>query len=387
MLKVVVDATPLRPKPSGIGIYVLNLINHLSSLQTQENFQLGIYYQPPFKNWLKGNFLFPEILKEYSRFYLLPIPVTISNILAKYPNPIIPYFEQRLECPNIVHGTDHVVYPCKNSLKVMTIHDLTFIKHFEYSNSIVRTYLSRIQQCLEGNTLVLTVSHSSKKDIIDYLEVDPNHIYVTHLASRYPPEYLSTELDNHLVKTFGDYDFSKPYLLFVGTLEPRKNINSLILAFNLLKQRFKIDHQLVLIGKKGWHYKPIFAAIDSSPWKHHIHHLDYLSDELVALFYSKADAFIYPSYYEGFGLPVLEAMTLGAPVVTSNTSSLPEVTGDAALLIDPNDLTSLADAILQVISDSQLRSTLIQKGKERAKLFSWERTAKETLKAYRTIAV
>ena len=110
-----------------------------------------------------------------------------------------------------------------------------------------------------------------------------------------------------------------------------------------------------------------------------------MSDELVALFYSKANVFVYPSHYEGFGLPVLEAMTLGAPVVTSNTSSLPEVAGDAALLIDPNDPIHLANAVLKVISDSQLRNELIQKGKARAKLFSWDKTAQETLNAYKSL--
>jgi glycosyltransferase involved in cell wall biosynthesis len=113
--------------------------------------------------------------------------------------------------------------------------------------------------------------------------------------------------------------------------------------------------------------------------------LNYLSDELVALLYSQTDVFVYPSHYEGFGLPVLEAMTLGAPVITSNTSSLPEVAGDAALLVDPDNPTQIADAILKVISDSQLRNELIHKGQERAKLYSWERTAKETLKAYRSL--
>ncbi|MFN7499336.1 MAG: glycosyltransferase family 4 protein [Dolichospermum sp.] len=125
--------------------------------------------------------------------------------------------------------------------------------------------------------------------------------------------------------------------------------------------------------------------MENSPWKKEIHHLDYLSNELVALFYSKAEVFLYPSHYEGFGLPVLEAMTLGSPVITSNISSIPEVTGNAAILIDPNDYMQLAEAILQVISDSQLRQNLINKGKIRADLFSWERTAAETLKAYKSI--
>jgi glycosyltransferase involved in cell wall biosynthesis len=216
------------------------------------------------------------------------------------------------------------------------------------------------------------------------LRVNPEKVYVTPLASRYYANYISPEVAEKL-ELEAKYDFSKPYLLFVSTIEPRKNINSIITAFNLLKQNYKIEHQLVLIGKKGWSYEPIFAAIESSLWKKEIHHLDYLSDELVALFYSKADVFVYPSHYEGFGLPVLEAMTLGAPVVSSNTSSIPEVAGDAAILIDPQDSMQLAEAILKVISDRQLRQDLINRGKERAKLFTWERTARETLKAYRTI--
>jgi len=132
-------------------------------------------------------------------------------------------------------------------------------------------------------------------------------------------------------------------------------------------------------------YKSIFAAIEASPWREYIHHLDYLSDELVALFYSEADLFVYPSYYEGFGLPVLEAMSLGAPVVAANTSSLPEVAGDAALLVDPKDWQALADAIMKILDDGSFRSQLIQKGKERSKLFSWERTARETLNAYQSL--
>jgi glycosyltransferase involved in cell wall biosynthesis len=173
--------------------------------------------------------------------------------------------------------------------------------------------------------------------------------------------------------------------LLVSTLEPRKNIINAIKAFNYLKNTEKIEHQLVIIGQKGWQYKPILAAIANSPWQKDIHYLGYLSDRQVAYFYSQAEVFVYPSYYEGFGLPVLEAMSLGAPVVTSNTSSLPEVAGDAALLIDPRDPIQLAEAILKVISDSQLRHLMVKKGKERAKLFSWEKTAKETINAYKSL--
>ncbi|MEH1829641.1 MAG: glycosyltransferase family 1 protein [Nostoc sp.] len=385
MLKVLVDATPVDSKPSGVGFYVANLICALDVLQKEENFQLGVVYQPGLKNWLRRDFSFPESLKHSSQEHLLPLPVRISDLLLALDfKPSLFYFEKYFGSPDILHGTNYSVYPCQNSLKVMNIYDLTFIKYPNYIDSVVKTYTEKVKRCLQWTDLILTISESSKKDIIEYLEVDPNKVYVTPLASRYYPNYLSEEVAQILEKK-ANYDFSKPYLLFVSTIEPRKNINNIITAFNYLKEKYKIEHQLILIGRKGWHYEPIFAAIENSPWANQIHHLNYLSNELVALFYSKADVFVYPSHYEGFGLPVLEAMMLGVPVISSNTSSIPEVTGDAAILVDPNNPIQLGEAILKVISNSQLRQELIDKGKSRAKLFSWERTAKETLNAYRTI--
>lgn len=391
MLKVVIDATPVEPKPSGVGFYVTNLIRALDALQEQEKFQLGIAYQPRFQNWLLGKLALPDCLNEYSQIHILPIPVKVSDLLltsTQISNSFLSYFEHYFKrCfnnPDILHGTNYSVHPCNNSLKVMNIYDLTFLKYPHYIDSVVKTYTERVKLCLQWTDLVITISESSKKDIVEYLKVDPEKVYVTPLASRYHPNYLCADKIPELEKQ-ANYNFSQPYLLFVSTIEPRKNITAIISAFNYLKEKHKIEHKLILIGKKGWNYKPIFAAIEHSPWKHHIHHLDYLSDELVALFYSKADVFVYPSHYEGFGLPVLEAMTLGVPVVSSQASSIPEVAGDAALLINPNEPIQLAEAILKVISDSQLRQQLIDKGKEQAKLFTWERTARETLKAYKSL--
>jgi glycosyltransferase involved in cell wall biosynthesis len=385
MFKVVIDVTPVDSKPSGVGLYVLNLVENLSKLQHPESFELGLAYQAGLKNWLQGKLDFPENLKHYSNLYQIPIPVRISNLLLDYLPQFFPHYLQPiLENPNIFHGNNYTVYPYKNIQKIITIHDLSFIRHPEYVNSVVKQYTKRLIKCLEWTDLIITISESSKQDIIDYLKVPSEKVIVTPLASRYNANFLSTLNLEKEVKNI-NYDLSKPYLLFVSTIEPRKNINAIISAFNFLKKRHKIEHQLVLIGRKGWNYEPIFTAIENSPYKNEIHHLDYLSNELVALFYSKADVFLYPSHYEGFGLPVLEAMTLGTPVIASNTSSIPEVTGNAAILIDPNDYMQLAEAILQVISDSQLRQNLINKGKIRADLFSWERTAKETLKAYKSI--
>ena len=385
MFKVIIDVTPIDSQPSGVGLYVFNLVEALSKLEYTESFELGLAYQPGLKNWLKGKLDFPDNLQLYPNIYQIPIPVRLSNLFLDYLPQIFPHYLQPiLGKPNVFHGTNYTVYPYKNIQKVITIYDLSFIRYPEYTNSVVQQYTKRLIKCLEWTDLIITISESSKQDIINYLKVPAEKIFVTPLASQYNANFLSSlDLDKEVDNI--NYDFSKPYLLFVSTIEPRKNINAIISAFNFLKQKYKVEHQLVLIGKKGWNYEPIFTAIQNSPCKDEIHHLDYLSNELVALFYSKADVFLYPSHYEGFGLPVLEAMTLGTPVITSNTSSIPEVTGDAAILIDPNDYMQLAEAILQVISDSQLRQNLINKGKIRADLFSWERTAKETLKAYKSI--
>ncbi|MCW6037310.1 glycosyltransferase family 4 protein [Spirulina subsalsa FACHB-351] len=383
MANILIDATPITKSLSGVGIYIFNLIKQIKSLKNNHKSTIGIVYQPGLKEWIQKKVKLSPNIKNYHPQYHLDLPVRFSNLLLDYYPQFFPkYWEPILESPDIIHGTNYTVFPYKNCRKVMTIYDLTFLKYPDYIDSVVKQYGRRVQKCLQWTDLVLTISESSKRDIVEYLNFDPERVVVTPLASRYTEQTLET-----LPKPPVDlaYDFRKPYLLFVSTLEPRKNITTLIAAFNQLKEQYKIDHELVLIGQKGWRYEPIFKAIASSPYSHHIHHLNYLPDELVALFYSQAEAFIYPSHYEGFGLPVLEAMTLGAPVITSNTSSLPEVAGEAAMLIDPNEVEDLTQGILKVISDSQLRQDLIQKGKQQAKLFSWERTAQETLAAYRSI--
>lgn len=375
MLTISLDATALRPNPSGIGYYVYSLIQALSQLQSSENFKLNLFYQPSVKNWLRGNLSPSELFKNYPDVYCLPLPVTLSNLLTKFPNPLISYFEQYLQDPDIVHGTDHIVYPCQKSLKVMTIHDLTFLKYPEYVPLIVKTYTERVKRCLKWTDLIITMAQTTKEDIITYLNVKPEKIWVIPLASRYGslPRVKSGDLP---------YNLDKPYLLYVGTLEPRKNIQNLIFAFDYLKKKYDIPHDLVLIGKIGWKYEAIFQAREKSKYKASIYHLNYLSDELVAQFYQNARVFVYPSLYEGFGLPVLEAMTLGTPVVTSNISSLPEVVAAAALTVNPQDVVELAEAIFQVISRADLREKLIAAGQARAKMFSWEKTAKQTLQAY-----
>lgn len=174
------------------------------------------------------------------------------------------------------------------------------------------------------------------------------------------------------------YKINKKYILFVGTLQPRKNIVRLIEAFS------KIHHQqqlnLVIVGKKGWMYEEILEAPKQYGIENQIKFLEFVPDEDLSLLYKNALCFVLPSLYEGFGLPVLEAMTQGCPVITSNVSSLPEAGGDAALYVDPEDVDDIAAKMQSLVKDEELRKTLIEKGYKQVKKFSWEKAARETLK-------
>jgi glycosyltransferase involved in cell wall biosynthesis len=391
MFRAVIDATPLTPQPSGVGFHVLNLIQALAKLQVSTDFQLGVSFQPPLKQWLRGDFSVPPPLRDQADLTVIPWPVRLTNAVnampLRSPEWAGQYFEQTLGRPDILHGTNFSVYPRHRARTLLTIYDLTCLKYPHYVDGVARRYGDRLKHCLQWTDGILTISEHSKRDIVEYLNVKPDTVYVAYLASRYgdPGDHPTEASSPGSLKAGLAPPIPDPYILFVSTIEPRKNVIGLVQAFNQLKRTLDIPHHLVLVGRKGWNYQPIFAEMARSPWTEQIHHLDYLSDAAVAACYRHAAVFAFPSYYEGFGLPVLEAMTLGAPVVTAATSSLPEVAGDAAILVDPHDPASIAAGIAQVLTDPQLRATLVQRGKIRARQFSWETTALDTLKAYREL--
>lgn len=380
MLRITIDTSPIQPNPSGIGFYVVKLLEELTNMAAETAIELNPVLQISIKSALRGNFSPPDPLKVFTNIKYVPIPIKATNFLIRHPQLFLPLFEKSFGLTDIFHGTNYTVFPFRRSRQIMTIYDLTFIKYPKYSNTIVQGYADRVRRCLHWTDLVLTISESSKHDIVKHLGFDADRIIVTPLASRYNLGAQSGTL------AFDDYDLSQPFILFVSTIEPRKNILGLIEAFDYLKQTQKIQHNLVLIGQKGWLYEPIFERIARSPYRDHIYHLNYLPDDVVMEFYRKADCFVYPSHYEGFGLPVLEAMTLGTPVICSNNSSLPEVSGDAAIMIDAGDDMAIANAIMQVIDDRPFREELIQRGYAQARTFSWRETAKKTLRAYQLLA-
>jgi glycosyltransferase involved in cell wall biosynthesis len=177
---------------------------------------------------------------------------------------------------------------------------------------------------------------------------------------------------------------AQPYILNVGTLEPRKNLAGLLQAFARARRK-GLPHSLVVVGANGWGNSSVERLVDELGIREHVHVSGFVDDQTLPRLYAAADFFVYPSLYEGFGLPVLEAMACGAPVITSNVSSMPEVAGGAALLVDPRSTDELCDAMLRLAGDGQLRSLLRVKGKERAGQFSWERTAEQTWQIYQEV--
>ena len=184
---------------------------------------------------------------------------------------------------------------------------------------------------------------------------------------------------------FTKYSITGSFILFVGNISPRKNILALLQAFNKLKKR-GIKHKLVIAGKKDQRYEQVLKTLNELNLGGEVIFTGYVPEEDLPKLYNAADLFVYPSLYEGFGLPILEAMACGTPVVASNVSSLPEVAGDAGLLVNPQDVDALTNAMYKVLTDDKLKESLIDKGLERAKFFSWEKTARETLEVYKEVA-
>ena len=220
---------------------------------------------------------------------------------------------------------------------------------------------------------VITISNSSKDDIIKYYKIPEKKVSVVHLGLKdLPMESSSRDLSK--------FGVTKKFILFVGTLQPRKNIESLVEAYSLLPKNLRSQYQLVIVGKKGWLYEDILNSPEKFGVVDEVLFLDYVTDEDLPHFYKQAEVFVLPSLYEGFGLPILEAMRYGCPVATSNVSSLPEAGGDAAEYFDPNDVMDISNTIKKILEDSGLRKKMIEKGNEHYKKFTWDKAAKEVLK-------
>ena len=374
-IRVAVNATVINEKEkTGIALFALNLLNSLQKLDQANRYDIFT---------LTGS---DTGLINGANFKIRPLPGFIRHL---------PYLNQWMiwyawyytghSCqlsamkPGVLLSLDFDVPLYNKCPSVCMIYDLTplifkdmFPLHFR-----VR-YRWQLNHAAGNAAKIIAISEDSKKDIVNYLGVDPQKVIVAYPG--FDSRLFKPESDLQKVQKFKEkYALGDQYILFMGAWNARKNIIRIIEAFELLKNEHGIKHKLVLAGKRAWKDEIIFEKIKSSPFNSEIIIPGYLPYESVPVLMSGADMFIFPSLHEGFGIPPLEAMACGTPVITSGVSSLPEVVGDAGLLVDPYNVSDIASAMYRLISEPGLRETMIGKGLERARLFSWERTARTVL--------
>lgn len=287
--------------------------------------------------------------------------------------------------PDVFFSPNHYAPRVSPVPTVVSIMDLSYIYFPDMFNSSDLYQLRNwTRYSVKKASKILTISQASKNDIITEYKKISDDIVVTYPGIK----VFDTEKDQNMTDLQKKNHINGKYILFVGTLQPRKNIVRLFEAFKILREKEKFsDYRLVVVGKKGWLYENIIQAPQLLGIENSVQILNFVPDEDMPSLYKNAECFVLPSLYEGFGLPVLEAMRYGCPVVTSNVSSLPEAGGTAALYFDPTDVGDMAGIIEKVLSDKALTKDMVQKGYAQVKKFSWEKTARETLEVLKEVGL
>jgi glycosyltransferase involved in cell wall biosynthesis len=371
-MRIGIDITPLAKPRTGVGHYCYCLLKNILPLAPEDFFQgLATGLTPIEDDDLPGAI-------PYRR---LPIPTRVMHRIWNFAH--APKADSLLGGLDVYHATNYFLPPMRSARRILTIHDLCFLVKPELCSPKIAHYFAKhVPKFIEQSDAVLACSHSTKNDILRFSSVDPLKIHVVHEAADEDFSPMRRDLAQEVLSCV--YGLSGPFLLFVSTIEPRKNLSVLLRAFSRISR--EIPHKLILIGTMGWNAEPPEKMIADLGLKERVIHMGFLSRHAdLAAFYSAADAFIFPTLYEGFGLTLIEAMTCGCPVVTSDNSSVPEVVGDAALQVNAQDIEAIASAILRLLDDDSLRDELIAKGFNQARSFSWNRCAAETLEAYRSL--
>lgn len=365
---------------AGIGYYINYLLHNLAKIDNKNRYIL--LYNSFRKSFLKGA---PKYEYENFRHVMFRIPnIFFSTISGTMLSRLIP--TESLTGPiDIFHATNFLVPYVKYAKIILTIYDLSILK-FQRFHPLKRRFVfskSRLYYSAKNCHRIITCSEATKQDIVDILKVKPEKIKVIYGAIS--PEFKELDSNEVIQEAMKRYSLPEKYIIFVGTLEPRKNVARLIKAFKKIKDRIKEKYKLILIGGRGWYYKDIFATINRLGLDDSVVYLDYVTRKDLPPILNGAEAFVYPSIYEGFGLPPLEAMACGVPTLVSDLSCFPEVFGDSALKVNPYSVNDIADGIYRILTDENLREVLRQKGLERARGYSWEKTARETLTLYNQV--
>lgn len=377
-MDIIVDATPLNNLVTGITRYTRSLYREIESMSdltvsyyTRKGLLKGMPTEPDSQRWMSA----------ISSVWRLPDPV-VSSIRALLWFKFEYGLRKQVRKSNfsVCHETGFVPPAVRNIPIVYTLCDLSLIRFPEFHpRERVQFFNFFFKHRLSYADHIITISKHVREEILTEFGLDESQVTAIPLAADacfYPrcPEEIASLLKYR--------NWPDAYLLFVGSLEPRKNLPFLIKTLKILKHRIP----LIVAGWEGWGDKEWMNEIKKSGLRDQVILAGYLDDESIARLYSGARALVYPSLYEGFGLPVLEAMTCGCPVICSNRSSLPEVAGDGAIFVSPCHTGELAEAIDRIVSDDALRDDLIQKGFARSSLFSWEQSAKDTIEVFQKVA-
>jgi glycosyltransferase involved in cell wall biosynthesis len=290
----------------------------------------------------------------------------------------------RREAVDLLHCPKSAIPFFSSCSTVVTLHDLIPLRHPETEKLSARIYWQlQIPIAARRSNFIITDSEHARQEIMDDYQVESGKIKAIMLG--FDPSMTMPRNPGVASGIRRKYDIPEKYILYVGTIQPRKNLDTLIEAFNCLKKDRGIKQKLVVVGRKGWLYDRLFARIDELGLNEDVIFTGFVPDEELPYIYDGAAVFVYLSLFEGFGLPPLEAMACGVPVITSDTTSLPEVVGDAGITVSPTDLEQVTEAIRNLLENVELADSLRRLGKDRARLFSWDSAARETLQVYDTV--
>jgi glycosyltransferase involved in cell wall biosynthesis len=377
-MRIVVNAMHLSDRRTGLGVFSASLLDELSKIDVENEYL--VLYGSAMVSSLKGiRDLTPEQIQFAGAFS------SFSRHLRTLRHRWFPprFLVQHVR-PDIYHEMNYVPV-LKGDRTITTIYDMSFRICPERLPKKRVIWLEMNARRMKAVDHVLTISRSASSDIQDLLGVPEDRITIAYPGVN--PIFRSAEHSRNRPIIINGISLQKPFVLYVGTIEPRKNIDLLIRAFRLVRQELSGELTLVLAGGKGWLYRSLFSLTEQLELANSVKWMGYVRDEDLPTLYQSASVFCYPSHYEGFGMPVVEAMACGCPVVTSNRPSLREIVGDAAITVDPSDVEELAHALCRVLSDSEIGLKLRFQGLQQASRFTWSSTAEQVLCMYRKVHV
>lgn len=367
-MRIGIDARMIYYTEAGIGQYIRRLVKGLAGFDGPEEFVL-------FQSRKDA-----AVMTNSRRFQRRSLWTPSHHRLEQWVLPV----EIALKNVDLLHSPDFVPPFWRNARSVITIHDLHFLRYPQFLTQDAARYYGQIDQAVHRTDHIIVVSDSTRRDTMNLLGVPADRITVIYEAA--DPAFCPIDAPQILAQVREKYNLPESFVLFVSTVEPRKNIPTLLRAQRILLDRHGPLAPLVIVGKRGWKFDEVFSLVSELNLEKDVRFIGRVPQDDLILIYNAATVHVHPALYEGFGLPPLEAMTVGTPTIVSDVSSLPEVVGDAGWLVPPEDVEGWAAAIGRLLADEDLRADYRRRGFEQASKFSLERMADETVAVYRQVA-